>query len=73
MKKLLIYVVTYNHESFIEKTLSRIDESLFDNYETEILVNDDSSKTQIDISIKLKPIFYFIKTIYNEHWNSIFS
>ena len=44
MKKLLIYVVTYNHESFIEKTLSRIDESLFDNYETEILINDDSSK-----------------------------
>lgn len=44
MKKLLIYVVTYNHENFIEKTLSRIDESLFDNYETEILINDDSSK-----------------------------
>lgn len=44
MKKLLIYVVTYNHEDFIQETLSRIDERLFDNYQTEILVNDDSSK-----------------------------
>jgi len=44
MRKLLIYVVTYNHEDFIQKTLNRIDERLFDNYETEILVNDDSSK-----------------------------
>lgn len=44
LKKLLIYVVTYNHEDFIERTLSRIDERLFDNYETEIVVNDDSSK-----------------------------
>ncbi len=44
MKKLLIYVVTYNHENFIKQTLERIDEKLFENYETEILVNDDSSK-----------------------------
>ena len=44
MKKLLIYVVTYNHEKFIQKTLDRIDKKLFENYETEILVNDDSSK-----------------------------
>ena len=44
MKKLLIYVVTYNHENFIHKTLKRIDEKLFDSYDTEILVNDDSSK-----------------------------
>ena len=41
MKKLLIYVVTYNHENFIKQTLERIDEKLFENYETEILVNDD--------------------------------
>ena len=58
MKKLLIYVVTYNHESFIEKTLSRIDESLFDNYETEILVNDDSSKDDtLRILINIKKNF----------------
>lgn len=44
MKKLLIYIVTYNHEDFIQKTLDRIDEKLFNNYETEILVNDDASK-----------------------------
>ena len=44
MKKLLIYVVAYNHEDFIQNTLDRIDQKLFDNYETEILVNDDSSK-----------------------------
>ena len=43
MEKLLIYVVTYNHEHFIEKTLNRIDKKLFENYDTEILVNDDSS------------------------------
>ena len=58
MKKLLIYVVAYNHESFIEKTLSRIDESLFDNYETEILVNDDSSKDDtLRILINIKKNF----------------
>ena len=58
MKKLLIYVVAYNHESFIEKTLSRIDESLFDNYETEILVNDDSSKDDtLRILMKIKKNF----------------
>ena len=58
MKKLLIYVVTYNHEDFIEKTLSRIDESLFDNYETEILVNDDSSKDDtLRILMKIKKNF----------------
>ena len=43
MEKLLIYVVTYNHENFIERTLDRIDKKLFENYDTEILVNDDSS------------------------------
>ena len=37
MKKLLIYVVTYNHEQFIENTINRINKSIFNNYETEIL------------------------------------
>ena len=44
MNKLLIYVVTYNHEKFIKDTLERIDKKIFDIYDTEILVNDDSSK-----------------------------
>ncbi len=60
MEKLLIYVVTYNHEKFIEKTLDRIDKKLFENYETEILVNDDSSK---DDTLK---IIKSIKDNFNE-------
>lgn len=43
-KKLLIYVVAFNHEQFIEKVLDRIDEKIFEKYETEILINDDSSE-----------------------------
>ena len=42
-KKLLIYVVAFNHEKFIEKVLDRIDDKIFEKYETEILINDDSS------------------------------
>ena len=42
-KKLLILVVAYNHEKFIEKVLERIDDSLSNIYDTEILINDDSS------------------------------
>ena len=38
MNKLLIYVVTYNHEKFIKDTLERIDKKIFDIYDTEILV-----------------------------------
>ena len=43
MKKLLIFIVAYNHEKFIEKTFSRINKNIFKNYETEILISDDSS------------------------------
>ena len=43
MKKLLIYIVAYNAEKFIEKTFNRIDESIFKNYSTEILISEDSS------------------------------
>ena len=46
MKKLLIYIVAYNHEKFIKNTLERISDKIFDHYDTEILVNDDSSKDQ---------------------------
>ena len=42
-KKLLILIVAYNHEKFIEKVLDRINENLLNVYETEILINDDSS------------------------------
>lgn len=42
-KKILIYVVTYNHEKFIEKTINRINDQVFKNYETEILISDDKS------------------------------
>ena len=42
-KKILIYVVTYNHEKFIEKTINRINDEVFKNYETEILISDDKS------------------------------
>jgi glycosyltransferase involved in cell wall biosynthesis len=43
MKKLLIYIVAFNHEKFIEKVLNRIDKKIFDKLETEILINDDHS------------------------------
>ncbi len=43
-KKLLIYIVAFNHEKFIEKVVDRIDDKIFEKYHTEILVNDDSSQ-----------------------------
>ena len=42
-KKLLILIVAYNHEKFIEEVLDRISDNLLNVYETEILINDDSS------------------------------
>ncbi len=42
-KKLLILIVVYNHEKFIEKVLNRIDENLTNKFDVEILINDDSS------------------------------
>jgi glycosyltransferase involved in cell wall biosynthesis len=42
-KKLLILVVAYNHEKFIKKVLERINDNLSNIYDTEILINDDSS------------------------------
>ncbi len=59
MKKLLIYVVTFNHEKFIENTINRINPNIFENYETEILINDDSSTDKtLDIIKKLKQKFF---------------
>ena len=42
-KKLLILIVAYNHEKFIENVLGRIDKKLNEKYYVEILINDDSS------------------------------
>ena len=42
-KKLLILVVAFNHEKFIQKVLDRIDQNLTKTYDVEILINDDSS------------------------------
>ena len=42
-KKLLILIVAYNHEKFIDKVLDRINEDLTNKYNVEILINDDSS------------------------------
>lgn len=43
-KKCLIYVVCYNHEKFILKTLNRIPRNLSNSYEIEVLVANDKSK-----------------------------
>ncbi len=43
-KKLLIFIVAYNAEKTIESVLTRIPESLGENFDTEILVIDDASK-----------------------------
>ncbi len=45
-KKLLILIVVYNHEKFIEKVLNRIDENLTSKFDVEVLINDDSSTDQ---------------------------
>lgn len=42
-KKLLIFVVAYNAENLIQKTLDRIPDNLDDKFEVEILVSDDCS------------------------------
>ena len=43
MKKLLIYIINYNTEKFVKNTFQRINKKIFENYETEILISDDSS------------------------------
>ncbi len=45
-KKLLILIVAFNHEKFIQKVLDRIDENLTNTYDVEILINDDSSSDE---------------------------
>lgn len=43
-KRLLIFVVAYNAEKHIESVLNRIPVEIFDKYDYEILIIDDSSK-----------------------------
>jgi glycosyltransferase involved in cell wall biosynthesis len=45
-KRLLVFIVAYNAERTIEKTLRRIPVSLLDSYDVEVLVIDDCSKDQ---------------------------
>jgi glycosyltransferase involved in cell wall biosynthesis len=54
--KLLIYIITYNHEDFITNVLKRIPlESLAKKYEIEVLLNDDaSSDNTVEESYKFK-------------------
>ena len=42
--RLLIYIITFNHEQFIANVLKRIPLDLSKKFEVEILINDDSSK-----------------------------
>ena len=62
MEKLLIYVVTYNHEKFIEKPLDRIDKNYLKIMKLKFS-NDDSSK---DDTLK---IIKSIKDNFNEKEN----
>ena len=48
MKKVLIFIVSYNAEAFVEKVLDRIPENVWENnaYEMEVLVIDDQSSDE---------------------------
>ena len=62
-KKLLILIVAFNHEKFIEKVLDRIDKNLKNTYDVEILINDDSSS---DKTVKVTKDY--IKDNQNKHF-----
>ena len=64
-KKCLIYVVAYNHEKFILKTLKRIPKEIFKKYKTTILVSDDFSKDKTS-NIAKKYRGKFLKIIYHK-------
>ena len=67
-KKLLIYIVTFNHEKFIVDVLNRIPKKLSETYEVEILINDDSSS---DGTFKLT--YKFIENLKSNFKFKIFS
>ena len=75
MKKtrLLIFVVAYNHEKFVESVISRIPKKLSKLYDLEILIIDDASKDNtFEISKKIQ-MLYKKKGIFkiNVFYNSI--
>jgi glycosyltransferase involved in cell wall biosynthesis len=42
--KALVFIVTYNHENLLKKTIERIPKAIFENPQNEILVIDDGSR-----------------------------
>ena len=66
--KLLIYIVTFNHEKFIIDVLNRIPKSLSVKYDVEILINDDSSS---DSTFKLT--YEYIENLKSNFKFKIFS
>lgn len=67
-KKLLIYIVTFNHEKFIVDVLNRIPKKLSETYEVEILINDDSSSDST-----FKRTYKFIENLKSNFKFKIFS
>ena len=67
-RKLLIYIVTFNHEKFILDVINRIPKNLVDKYDVEILINDDSSS---DSTFKLT--YQFIDNLKSNFKFKIFS
>ena len=55
-RKLLIYIVTFNHEKYWIISINRIPKNLVDKYDVEILINDDSSS---DSTFKQNIQIYF--------------
>ncbi len=51
-RKCLIYVLAYNHEKFILKTLNRIPSRIYKKYNLEILVSDDFSSDNTVLEAK---------------------
>ena len=57
-KKLLIFIVAYNHEKTIENVIKRIPKKLLGFYNSEILIIDDASVDKtFEISKKIKEKF----------------
>jgi len=54
LKKVLIFIVSYNAEAFIENVLARIPENVWENdhYEVEVLVIDDQSSDETVARVK---------------------
>lgn len=65
--KLSILVLSYNQESYIERTIESIASQVFDSQNTEIVVADDCSvdNTQ-NIIMKMATKYHFVKPIFNK-------